>query len=305
MKNKNFLCRGALFYVVLLNVLFPIVSNSAEKVYFYHTDPAGTPLAMTDSIGSVVWRADYKPFGEENTVASNIDNNKEFVGKEKDDESGLYYFGARYMNPKTGRFTAVDPVRAVDPRTSKTNEKLLLNPQNLNPYAYSLNNPYRYVDPDGNTVWDIMDFAFFGHSAYKFAKDPSWSNAGDLALDTVGLLPMVPSIGSVKMVGKGIEAIEDASKAARAESGADAVRLKKSLASEQQMTESGIPIAGTGTGVPFRDANRIATQYGGEAGDWRKMTSTSYTAPDGKRFETHWVENSKTGQRVEFKTKFP
>ncbi len=199
--------------LLLLGIMFtPLSAVAAKQVYFYHTDPAGTPLAMSDSNGSVVWRADYKPFGEENTVASNVDNNKEFVGKEKDDESGLYYFGARYMNPKTGRFTAVDPVGAVDERTSRTNEKLLLNPQSLNPYAYSLNNPYRFVDPDGNTVWDVMDFAFFGNSAYRFARDPSWSNAGDLAMDTVGLLPMVPSIGSVKMVGKGISKIDEAAK---------------------------------------------------------------------------------------------
>ncbi len=137
----------ALLLVCTLLAAFPALA--AEKVYFYHTDPAGTPLAMTDSNGSVVWRADYKPFGEENTVAESQENNKEFVGKEKDDESGLYYFGARYMNPKTGRFAAIDPVGAVDERTSRTNEKLLLNPQSLNPYAYSLNNPYRFVDPDG------------------------------------------------------------------------------------------------------------------------------------------------------------
>jgi len=36
-----------------------------------------------------------------------------------------------------------------------------------------------------------------------------------------------------------------------------------------------------------------------------KMSSNSYTAPDGTKFETHWVENIKTGERVEFKTKFP
>ncbi len=143
----------ALFFICIL--YFSPAAFAAEKVYFYHTDPAGTPLAMTDSNGSVVWRADYKPFGEENTVASNVDNYKEFVGKEKDDESGLYYFGARYMNPKIGRFTAVDPVGAVDERTSRTNEELLLNPQRLNPYAYSLNNPYTFIDPDGRDSYRI------------------------------------------------------------------------------------------------------------------------------------------------------
>jgi hypothetical protein len=47
-------------------------------------------------------------------------------------------------------------VRAVDPHSSKTNEQLLLNPQRLNTYAYGLNNPYRYVDPDGLEPGDIF-----------------------------------------------------------------------------------------------------------------------------------------------------
>jgi len=76
-------------------------------------------------------------------------NNKQFARKEKDKETGLYYFGARYMNDKIGRFISVDPIGPVDEKTGKVNEKMLLNPQRLNRYAYGLNNPYRYVDRDG------------------------------------------------------------------------------------------------------------------------------------------------------------
>ena len=158
---------------------------------------------MTDSAGQVVWKADYRPFGEEQAVAGTVTNDRKLVGKEKDEETGLYYFGARYENAKIGRFIAPDPVRAVDAHTSKTNEMLLHNPQRLNTYAYGLNNPYRYIDPDGNTAWDILDVGFFTHSLYKFCKEPSWSNAGDLGLNTVGLLPIVPSIGVIKAVGEG------------------------------------------------------------------------------------------------------
>jgi RHS repeat-associated protein len=70
----------------------------------------------------------------------------------KDEETGLSYFGARYEDAKSGRFIAPDPMRAVDSTNSGTNEKLLLDPQRLNPYAYALNNPYRYVDLDGREV---------------------------------------------------------------------------------------------------------------------------------------------------------
>ncbi len=50
---------------------------------------------MTDSYGNVIWRGDYKPFGEEYQITGFPENNKKFIGKEKDEETGLYYFGAR------------------------------------------------------------------------------------------------------------------------------------------------------------------------------------------------------------------
>jgi len=121
-----------------------VAKAEPSSLYFYHTDPAGTPLAMTNTSGTVIWKTDYKPFGEEDSITGTIENNEKFVGKEKDKETGLYYFGARYLGPKIGRFITVDP--------AGIKEKDLLNPQKLNRYAYSLNNPYRYVDPDGREV---------------------------------------------------------------------------------------------------------------------------------------------------------
>jgi len=148
---------------LILLILFPFssVASAAEQIFFYHTDPVGTPLAMTNASGQVVWRADYKPFGEENTVTTNPENNKEFVGKEKDEETGLYYFGARYLDAKVGRFTAADPVRAVNPHNNETNEKLLLSPLQLNIYAYGLNNPMKFVDSSGLSPTDRVNWAYY------------------------------------------------------------------------------------------------------------------------------------------------
>jgi len=147
----------AILIAMLLVLALGFSAGAADQVFFYHTDAAGTPMAMTDESGAVVWRAVYMPFGEENSIAGSAANNKRFAGKEKDAETGLSYFGARYEDPRTGRFISVDPVGAVDPRTSKTNEALLLNPQRLNTYANALNNPYRYVDPDGRDIALIVD----------------------------------------------------------------------------------------------------------------------------------------------------
>ena len=135
--------------ITLLLFLRATFALAGEQVYFYDTDPAGTPLVMTDAAGNVVWRADYQPFGEEEVTKSDVQNNRMFVGKEKDVESGLYYFGAKYNDSTTGRFISPDIIGPVDPATGKINQKMLQNPQRLNRYAYGLNNPYRYVDSDG------------------------------------------------------------------------------------------------------------------------------------------------------------
>ena len=162
----------AVFVTILLILAFSLQVFAADQVYYYQTDPAGTPLSMTDSTGTVVWKADYKPFGEEYAVTGSATNDKRFVGKEKDEETGLSYFGARYEDARIGRFTAVDPVRAVDPITGKTNEKVLLNPQRLNTYAYALNNPYRYVDPDGREplISDFMSRVVSNEAFIRFGE---------------------------------------------------------------------------------------------------------------------------------------
>jgi hypothetical protein len=64
----------------------------SETTTFYHTDPTGTPLAITDSEGEVIWQATYLPFGEEYSVDGVLENNRRFIGKEKDKETGLSYF---------------------------------------------------------------------------------------------------------------------------------------------------------------------------------------------------------------------
>jgi RHS repeat-associated protein len=133
-------------------MLVGVGQSFAEEVYFYHSDSVGTPLAMTDTSGQKVWEADYKPFGEEFTVDASHENDKRFVGKEKDEETGLNYFGARYLSAKTGRFLAPDPVRAVEGSSGQVNQSMLANPQRISVYGYGLNNPYKFLDPDGRDI---------------------------------------------------------------------------------------------------------------------------------------------------------
>jgi hypothetical protein len=90
---------------------------------------------------------------------------------------------------------------------------------------------------------------------------------------------------------------------------ADGARLRKQLASEQQLGEVrsggvGTPIAGPGARVPVRDSQRLAAEYGGNPGDWQKIRSSNYKGANGTSFEVHAYRNVRTGQVVEPKTKF-
>ncbi len=126
-------------------------------IYYYHTDPAGTPLAVTDDKAAVVWRGYYEPFGNEYAIQGTASNDVRFAGNKKDDETGLNHFGARYMDATLGRFMAPDLVGPVDSKTGKINDKILTEPQRLNAYAYGLNGPGRYVDRSGKQVELLME----------------------------------------------------------------------------------------------------------------------------------------------------
>lgn len=67
-----------------------------------------------------------------------------FAGKERDAETGLDLFGARYLSSAQGRFTSPDPVMSVPER--------LRDPQQFNRYAYARNNPLRFLDPTGERL---------------------------------------------------------------------------------------------------------------------------------------------------------
>jgi len=74
-----------------------------------------------------------------------------FTGKERDAETGLDFFGARYFSGAQGRFTSPDPYSILQEADSREElDAFLVEPQRWNKYAYSLNNPLKYVDPDGN-----------------------------------------------------------------------------------------------------------------------------------------------------------
>jgi len=98
------------------------------------------------------------PFGNALAVGTNY----RYTGQELD-PIGLYYYGQRYYDPLTGRFTQPDPLAnyLTDPQklkqtTGQDLQQFLANPQNLNPYSYVQNNPVRYVDPKGEWLTEFF-----------------------------------------------------------------------------------------------------------------------------------------------------
>lgn len=112
----------------------PLAKIEGSNVYYYHNDHLGTPQKMTDSTGTVVWAADYKPFGEATITVSTITNNLRFPGQYYDAETGLNYNLNRDYNPVIGRYVESDPIGLRG---------------GLNLYRYAGNNPVNVFDPDG------------------------------------------------------------------------------------------------------------------------------------------------------------
>lgn len=136
-------------------------------------DPLGSPRVVTDKNKNVQERHDYMPFGESipaqfRSTAVGYDKDilrQKFTGKERDDETQLDYFQARYYSSAQGRFTSPDefPGGAAELFTSAaaSNPTFFadpMNPQSLNKYQYAYNNPLRFIDPTGhNSVTDYFD----------------------------------------------------------------------------------------------------------------------------------------------------
>jgi RHS repeat-associated protein len=151
---------------------------STKAVHFYFSDHLGTHSLITDASGDMPpqQESDYYPYGGEIPVSGSDPNRYKFTGKERDAESGLDYFGARHDASTLGRFMQPDP--------GKINLRHALNPQKWNKYAYSLNNPLRFFDPDGMVEMEVQFRAFIQQQS---VKDPFGRTfAGDNRGFTVG-----------------------------------------------------------------------------------------------------------------------
>ena len=140
-KTKQLCFNGLLIGALLLLSFNTAQAATGETVTYYHNDLLGSPVAATDDAGAVLWREQYQPYGkkllkEPASRTSKVD----YTGHLYDKDLGLVYAGARYYDPDLGRFMSMDPVGFQEG-----------NVHSFNKYAYANNNPYGYVDPNGES----------------------------------------------------------------------------------------------------------------------------------------------------------
>lgn len=110
-----------------------------ENSHRYHLDNLGSIVRLTDKAGKQAQKYEYDPYGNIVEAEGKIhDNAFRHAGKYYDDEAGLYYYGARYYNPRIGRWLSEDPILA-NIYSSRDN----------NPYQFCYNNPNVYRDEWG------------------------------------------------------------------------------------------------------------------------------------------------------------
>ena len=120
--------------------------------YYYHSEHLGSSSLITNLDGDVVQHVEYVPFGEVFIEERNNTWNTPYLfnAKELDEETGLYYYGARYYDPRISLWLSIDKPLIDGTYLSGKHNGGVFNNKNLNGYAYCYQNPILLVDPDGN-----------------------------------------------------------------------------------------------------------------------------------------------------------
>ena len=143
----------SIFFIVLSFSSLVVSSevSAAEMVYFIHPDHLDSTNMVTNKNGDVVSQQVYYPYGNTKSFDGLHITDREYTGQVSDmDETGLYYYNARYYNPLIAKFTQADSIN-----------------DQLNRYAYVANNPIRFNDPSGNRLESEYDYDSFKNKSYS------------------------------------------------------------------------------------------------------------------------------------------
>ena len=106
--------------------------------FWMHTDRLGSIQAITNGLGSEVWRKTYRPYGETITESTGHEESRGWIDQRQDDETGLTYLHARYYDPALGVFLSPDPLHPAMPGVA------------WNRYGYGLGDPVNGSDRSGS-----------------------------------------------------------------------------------------------------------------------------------------------------------
>ena len=203
-----------------------IISASRDnETTYYHYNGIGAVTELTNSRGQAVQSYVYDGYGNILEANGIVANQYGFSTKEYSSKSGLVYFGARYYDPRTGRFITKDPLtwgpddpRGFNPRPDSTIALIQhigrLSPQMSHRYTYCLNNPIMFIDPWGLCTQD-PDFSDLKPGADSSSGPMAFYGAGaslviiggDLAVYGAGMIATggpVGWIGGTIVTGTGI-----------------------------------------------------------------------------------------------------
>jgi len=208
--NRALINSARTFGLAFILMITGIVS-ATDIVTYYHVDQLGSPKYATDDTGALKWKEQYKPFGERRLKEADSVNPQTgmandngwadkiwYTGKEEELGMDINYFGARWYDPQLGRFLARDPVGFQNG-----------NVHSFNRYTYVNNNPYKYIDPDGEfaqLIWGGIGGAAFDATLQGIAiasgiqDEFSWGQLGKSTLvgAATGGLSIAPKAVSIK-----------------------------------------------------------------------------------------------------------
>jgi RHS repeat-associated protein len=250
-----------------LGLLLTISAAAVERITYYHLDALGSPVSASDATGNYyLWRETYQPYGERiQKSPSAAANTRWYTGHPQDPETGLVYAGARYYDPVIGRFMAVDPANFTEK-----------NPHSFNRYAYGNNNPYRYIDSDGNSPVDIVFFAYdvgkLGVALYT--GQGVGAALLDVAQSAIGVAVPIPGAGEALKAARAVDRVVDAARETvgglRAAGQKDAHHIiqdaaVRDLPGYNTNAAPGIQLAGPSNvaGTPHNLATAVQRQAGG------------------------------------------
>jgi RHS repeat-associated protein len=160
-----------------------VAMREEGTLYYLLGDHLGSAAVTASSAGAKVAELRYRPWGETRFSSGTTPTQRRFTGQLLDTATDLYHYGARYYDPLLGRFIQADTI-VPEPG----------NPQALNRYSYTYNNPVRYIDPDGHAPRPPRP----GQTVYNYIFTEMKQNALSLTAATIRLANGLPVPVSVQ-----------------------------------------------------------------------------------------------------------